>query len=254
MAFLAALVFFLVLYLGFKTTSPSQKVVERSRSIQGESMRFETLLDDAKAHLSANDAASLADLEKQVDQAGSEADRVETLKKVSGWWYSQGQAIVSGGVAEQVAELEGTDGAWSVAGATFYGALADERDQKLRDFCASRAIKAFESAISLNPSQVEHRVNLALVYAENPPADNPMKAVLLLRELEGKYPDNPAVYNALGRLAIKTNQWERAIDRLEKSWSLDSKNPNTPCLLAMAYEGAGKTDKAIEFAGLCGQK
>jgi uncharacterized protein HemY len=59
------------------------------------------------------------------------------------------------------------------------------------------------------------------------------------------------VYNALGRLAIKTNQWQRAIERLEKSWSLDKKNPNTPCLLAKAYEGAGNIAKATEFATLC---
>jgi len=98
---------------------------------------------------------------------------------------------------------------------------------------------------------VEHQVNLALVYAENPPADNPMKAVLLLRDLEKKHPDNASVYNALGRLAIKTGQWERAIERLEKARSLDPKNPNTPCLLSRAYDGAGQADKAAEFAKLC---
>ncbi len=78
-----------------------------------------------------------------------------------------------------------------------------------------------------------------------------MQAVLMLRELESKHPDNPAVYNALGRLAIKTGQWERAVERLEKAWSLDKKNLNTPCLLAKAYEGIGNTTKANEFAGIC---
>jgi uncharacterized protein HemY len=78
-----------------------------------------------------------------------------------------------------------------------------------------------------------------------------MKAVLMLRDLEKKYPENPSVYNALGRLAIKTGQWQRAIDRLEKAWSLDRTNFNTPCLLAKAYEGAGQMDKSAEFAKIC---
>jgi len=250
----AALVLFLALYLGFSTTPSSQKIVERSRAIQGESTRFEQLQEDAKAHLTAEQTKSLDTLEQQLTAANSDADRIAALKKLSGWWFAQGQVPVAGGIAEQVAELENTDAAWSVAGATYYHALSGEQNPDVREFCGARALKAFESAISLNPELVEHRVNLALVYAENPPKDNPMKAVLLLRELENKYPENASVYNALGRLAIKTGQWERAVQRLEKAWELYPENPNTPCLLARAYEGAGDTAKAATFAARCQNK
>ena len=81
-----------------------------------------------------------------------------------------------------------------------------------------------------------------------------MQAVLLLRELEKQYTESPSVYNALGRLAIKTGQWARAVERLEKAWSLDPNNAFTPCLLAKAYEGAGQTAKATEFATRCNGK
>lgn len=247
----AALVLFLALYLGFKTTPPSHTQVERSRALTGESTSVDQLLNDARAHLEASEASAVADLEQQVSAADTDETRAAALKKLSGWWYAYGNKIVAGSYAERVAELEGTDAAWSIAGATYYQALITEEQAKLRDFCASRSIRAFESAISLAPEQVEHRVNIALVHAENPPPDNPMKAVLLLRELESKYPESPSVYNALGRLAIKTGQWERAIERLEKSWSLDPENPNTPCLLAKAYSEAGMGDKAEVFAAKC---
>jgi Flp pilus assembly protein TadD len=139
-----------------------------------------------------------------------------------------------------------------VAGGTYFNGIAAAQDNALiRTYCADRAVKAFENAASLAPDQPDYRVNLALVYAENPPPDNPMKAVLMLRDLESKYPSAPSVYNALGRLAIKTAQWERAIERLEKARSLDPSNPNTPCLLAKAYEGAGNTAQAAEMARLC---
>ncbi|MBL7776194.1 MAG: tetratricopeptide repeat protein, partial [Saprospiraceae bacterium] len=228
-----------------------QKTLDQSRSIKGESASLEVLEADARAHLDAGQQARLQELEQQISAATSDTARTSALKQLSGWWYAQGQRAIAGGLAEQVAELENTAAAWSVAGATFFQALQGEQDKARRDFCAGRAIRAFESAVSLQPEQVEHRVNLALVYAENPPADNPMKAVLLLRELEQKHPESPAVYNALGRLAIKTGQWEKAIQRLEKAWSIDPQNPNTPCLLAMAYEGAGQAEKAAEFAGRC---
>lgn len=253
LALLAATAVFLALYWGFDTKPPAQKAVERSRSLQGESTSFESMLDAAKANLEATQSANLLALEQRLEQANTDSLRAAALKEISAWWYAQGNLPVAGGFAEQVAELEQADTAWSVAGATFYLALSGTQDAKLRQYCGSHAVKAFESAISLNPARVEHRVNLALVYAENPPPDNPMQAVLMLRELEQKHPDSAPVYNALGRLAIKTGQWDRAVARLEQSWSLDKTNPMTPCLLAKAYEGAGKTDKAAEYAALCNQ-
>ncbi|MBK8922120.1 MAG: tetratricopeptide repeat protein [Saprospirales bacterium] len=254
LALLSAAALFLALYLGFDTTPSRQKMVERSRSIQGESTGFETLLEDARAHLNAEQSAKVLELENRAAAAPGDSVRASALKDLSGWWYQQGQLALAGSIAGQVAELENTAAAWSVAGATFYHALGGEQDPKLRSYCGSQAVRAFESAVSLEPSQVEHRVNLALVYAENPPPDNPMKAVLLLRDLETQYPESPAVFNALGRLAIKTGQWERAVQRLEKAWALDPENPNTPCLLAKAYEGAGQANKATEFAVRCAGK
>lgn len=249
----AALALFCLLYFGFNTIPAGQKQVEHSRSIQAPGIRIETLVDEAREHLDEKQTARLQEIEQQISAAASDPDRIVLLKRLSGWWYAEGHPEIAGGVAEQVAELEQTDEAWSVAGATFYGAIAGQQNAKIREYCASHAVNAFESAISLNPEKVEHRVNLALVYAENPSSDDPMKAVKLLRELETKHPDQPSVYNALGRLAIKTGQWERAVQRLEKARSLDPENPNTVCLLAKAYAGIGNSDKAAEFEALCGK-
>ncbi len=251
LALFGALVLFLGLYFGFDTKTDKQKTTEQSRALVGESTSLETLTADAKAHLEGSQVTEITALEQKAANAASDPERAAALKQLSGLWYRLGQIPVAGGIAEQVAELENADSSWSVAGATFFNGLATSQDPVIRQFCADHAVKAFESAASLAPQNVEYRVNLALVYAENPPPDNPMKAVLMLRDLESKHPESAAVYNALGRLAIKTGQWSRAVERLEKAWSLDKINPNTPCLLAKAYEGAGNSVKASEFAALC---
>jgi tetratricopeptide (TPR) repeat protein len=248
---ISALALFLALYLGFSTKPSAQKVLERSRSLQAESTSFETLLDNAKAELTAAQMSNIDALEKSVEAASTEIEKIKALKNLSAEWYASNAISVAGGYAEQVAELEKADSSWSIAGATYFNGLVASQDPAIRSYCADHARKSFESAASLNPNKVEHRVNLALVYAEQPKADNPMQAVLMLRDLEKQHPENPSVYNALGRLAIKTGQWDRAIERLEKAWSLDKKNPNTPCLLAKAYQGAGKSDKSNEFEAIC---
>lgn len=249
----SAMLLFLVLWAGFDTKNDEQKLTDRSRDIQGEPTSFAALLTDAKEHLTPEQGVQVAALEQASLSAGSNTpEKSEALKGLSGFWYRFGNTPVAGGYADSVAILENTPAAWSVAGGTYFnGITAAGENALIRGYCAEKAIKAFENAASLAPNQPEHRVNLALVYAENPPADNPMKAVLMLRDLEAKHPEAPSVYNALGRLAIKTNQWERAIERLEKAYSLDPANPNTPCLLSKAYEGAGNAAKAASYGQLC---
>lgn len=249
-----ALALFLALWLGFDTKNTHQKETDRSRAIQGEVTGFSTILADAKEHLSGEQREQLAALEQSGMKVATKADKIEALKQLSGFWYQAKNIAVAGGYADSVAIEENTPEAWSVAGATYFNGLISAQDnQTLRLYCAEKAVKAFESAASLSPDDPKHRVNLALVYAEQPKADNPMMAVTILRDLEAKYPNEPAVYNALGRLAIKTNQWDKAVQRLEKAFQLDPANPNTPCLLVQAYQGAGNEKKAAEMAEKCKQ-
>jgi predicted Zn-dependent protease len=251
LALLAALALFLGLYFGFETSPSKHKTIERSRAIQGEQTSFETLLDAATNSLQGEQKNTLRALEAELAAATNDAEKVLILKRISAFWYKSNQLPVAGGIAEQVANLENADSSWSVAGGSFFTALVSAQDPAVRDYCAKHAIAAFENAASLAPEKVEHRVNLALVWAENPNPENPMQAVMILRDLEKEHPENTSVYNALGRLAIKTGQWQKAVERLEKSWSLNKNNPNTPCLLARAYDGLGNNEKANEFSALC---
>jgi tetratricopeptide (TPR) repeat protein len=247
----ASLALFCFLYFGFDTKAPEHSKLEASRAIQGESTAIESLLEEAKTKLSATQLTTLETMTMSIEKSSSDKEKTAILKKISGFWYAQGELPVAGDYAEKAATLENTDSSWSVAGATYFTGLTKSTDKTIRDFCSTRAVKAFENAVSLAPNNASHRVNVALVYAENPSADNPMQAVLLLRDLEQKYPDAPSVYNALGRLAIKTGQWQRAVDRFEKSWTLDKTNIKTPCFLVKAYEELGNSAKVAEYAKLC---
>ena len=250
-ALLAATALFVGLYFGFDSSPKGHTTAEQAPPMAAATASPDALLEKAKKALTGDQAATLSQLETNLKSAQTNAQKAVALKKISAFWYDSNQLPIAGEFAEQVAGLENADSSWSVAGGTFFTGLVNSTDPDVRNYCAQHAVSAFEKAASLAPQTVEHRVNLALVWAENPSPSNPMQAVLMLRDLETKHPDNPSVYNALGRLAIKTGQWQRAVDRLEKSWSLNNKNPNTPCLLARAYEGLGNSTKATEFANLC---
>ncbi|MBK8490732.1 MAG: tetratricopeptide repeat protein [Saprospirales bacterium] len=78
-----------------------------------------------------------------------------------------------------------------------------------------------------------------------------MKGILRLRELDQPYPENPSVLYQLGRLAVQTGQWERAIERLDKVVEFNPENRNAWCLLAKANQETGNQDRASFCQAQC---
>lgn len=244
---------FFLLYFGCDTKTGKQQQLEKTRALQAESTDINVLLKNAKAGLSSSQNGRIFLLEQELAQSEDDSLRIGQLQRLSGAWFDFGHPAIAGHYAQEIAESTGTEESWSIAGTTYTICVQQTAEEKVRDYCTGRAVRAFENAISLNPDQIAHQVNLALVYTENPPQDNPMRGVLMLRELNDAHPNNVLVMNTLARLAIKTGQFDRAIQRLETSLELAPENQNTICLLATAYAGAGQAyaAKATEFAARC---
>lgn len=247
----SAVVLFLILYFGCDTKPESQKALEKSRALALESTDLSELLLTAKATLNASQLTGINELETQLENAADDSSKVETLKQISSAWYQLGQPAVAGTYAQQVAEALNDEQSWSITGTTFSICLQMSQEEQVRNYCLGRAVKAFENAISINPANLTHRVNLALTYTEMPPKDEPMKGILMLREMNQQEPNNVLVLNSLSRLAIKTNQWDRAKERLEQAIAIEPQNVNTICMLAQVYEQLGEAEQAKVFTDRC---
>lgn len=239
------------MYYGCDRIPPKQKELEQSRSLVVEATDPLVLINAAQSELQPSQRGTLAELEKELENALADSSKISVLKQLSGRYFEWGFPAISGYYAEQIADLENTEEAWSIAGTTYSIAFQRSEDEQTRTFATGRAIRAFENAISLNPDNPANQVNLALVYTENPPEDNPMQGIQLLLELNKEYPDNVYILNNLGRLAIQTGQYDRAIERLERARSLETEQMKTICLLAQAYRGAGNTEQAEQWEEKC---
>lgn len=187
-------------------------------------------------------------LEKSYKQASVDSVKLELLKKLASVWYKEGEAAISGYYAEKVAELEKTAEAWQIAGTTYRSALQQSTEEEIKEISSQRAANSLEKAISLDSSNIAYRMQLAMVYVDRPLQDNPMKGILMLRELNEKYPDQPAIILQLGQLAMKTGQFDKAIERFKKAVTLLPEQTDIYCMLAEAY--AGKGDKAAADAAV----
>lgn len=248
----ASCLLFLGLYFGGDYKPEAQKRVEQTRSLTATSTSIEALLTQAKSQLAADTIAIIRSLENEIAKAENDNTiKVEAYKKLAGLWFDVKRADISGHYAEEVAKIENSETAWSIAGTTYTLGVRQATEQKIRDFCSNNAITAFENAISISPDNYSHKVNLALCYTENPPKNNPMKGILMLREYNEQAPDNVLVLRTLARLAIQTNQFEKAVERLNKAASIEPDNKKVNCLLVQAYEGLGNKEKAAQYAAKC---
>lgn len=253
-ALVSAIALFLAMYFGCETKSKDQQSLEKTRVFTAQSTDAEALIRQAQDRLSAESRNAIGAIEHELELAQNDSiTYTDGLIRLAGAWFNAGEPAISGHYAELVAKRLQTEDAWSKAGTTYAICLQRSEEEKVRSFCTQQAVAAFESAISINPDNLAHRVNLAVVYAENPPKEEVMRGITMLLELNRQHPENVSVLNNLGRLAIKTGQFDKAVQRLERVLELEPGNPTATCLLADAWNGAGDLAKAEQFAKACGQ-
>ncbi|TAK44578.1 MAG: hypothetical protein EPO28_04640 [Saprospiraceae bacterium] len=235
---------FLVLFWGFDTKPNAQKEVENRRALAATSTDAIALLNEAKGSLGIQESAKVLTLESELVNASSDSMKIEIYKKLSSAWYDANKPAIAGFYAEKIAGLTKTEDAWSIAGTTYSICVQREKEEKVRSYCRQYAIQSLENAASLNPSNLQHKVNMALVYTEMPLKENPMKGIMMLVDMNKQYPQNVLVLTQLGRLALKTSQFEKAIQRLQQAIAIEPDNSEVNCLLSDAYSGIGDAPKA----------
>lgn len=251
---LGAILLLAGLYWGFDTLPSSQKALEKSRALSGQVFDLNSLRSDAKKDLKKEELEYVEALESQVQYAGQDSVKIELLKQLSGNWFKLGRPILAGIYAKEIAEKDQTAQSWSITGTTFAAALRQvEIGDKVRDLARDQAVDAFEHAISLEPAEVEHRVNQALCYTEAPDDAQPMKGIQMLATLATQYPESSLPPYHLARLAVQTGQNERAEERIEQALKLAPKDARIACLAIDIYNAANKPDKASKLTDLCAQ-
>jgi len=242
------LLFFALLYFGFDTKPSQQKQIEASRELAKESTDISILMRSARENLDVQALNSIRILEQQLEASSEDSLKVKLQKQLSGLWYRSEQLAIAGYYAEEAANIEDSETSWSIAGTTYAICTQRSTDNKVKQFCVNRAFKTFENAISINPDNVQHKVNLALVHLET---ENPMNGIQMLRNLNQENPQNVLVLMTLARQAIRTNQLERASERLLKILEVEETNKEAACLLVDIYTQLQQNDKVQTYKSIC---
>ncbi|WP_235297750.1 tetratricopeptide repeat protein [Portibacter marinus] len=244
-------ILFLVLYFGFDTKPHDILLAEKSRASFIETTNIQNLLTTAREEMRADEMGVIDAINMRLEMAETDSSRIEVLENLSSSWYQNGYYGIAGYYAEEIAKIKEDELSWSIAGTTYATGIKRADNEKVKSFCVERARKALENAISINPANVNHKINLAVTFAEHPVAENPMKGIMMLLDLNKQNPENVSVLYQLARLGIQTGQFDKAIERINKALSLDPENQRIICLAVDAYNGIGNNLKAEEFSRRC---
>lgn len=209
---------------------------------------FQTIIDSAKKTISPQVLMEITSLEGSIIRGDLKDERIGVYHRLYAIWDSLSRVPIAAHYAGQAAKLENSQKSLTFAANLFLSDLQHTEDPALRKWEANEANSLLQQAISLDTGNDTIRVALADSYIEG---GDVMNGVRLLLEVTGRNPDNVQANLMLGRLAVVSAQYQKAITRLQKVLDQHPKNAEAMYFLAEAYKGSGNDAKAIQLFNAC---
>lgn len=213
-----------------------------------EQVSFESILEKAKGTLSAPQLTRVNELESEISAAGT-GEKIKLYGQLGETWATTGNVLVGGKYYAEAAAVSGKKEDYEKAADFLYFGFPTTTDSMARVFGAQQAIEVFRNLYAIDSSRTDYLIREAVCYIEG--LGNVMQGVTILKKVEAKEPDNPEMNLILGRLAVVSGQFDKAIARLEKLTQLDATNAEAYYHLAEAYQAVGKNEEAVKSLEAC---
>jgi tetratricopeptide (TPR) repeat protein len=164
-------------------------------------------------------------------------------------YHAKGESIAEAYFLNQLAEKNNSFEQFQRAGDLFEATAALTDKEDMSAFLIENAIAAYQKATLIDSGDVFLKMKLASSYIEQ--GSNPMQGISMLLDIVKKDPNNADAQLMLGKFAMMSGQFEKAIERLEKVVYLRPQSNDALFLLAMAHQNLGHKDKAIELLEKC---
>ncbi|MBK7147680.1 MAG: tetratricopeptide repeat protein [Bacteroidetes bacterium] len=122
-------------------------------------------------------------------------------------------------------------------------------DAKAQQYLMDNMVYCYKKSYELDSNNTDNKIRYASSIIQQGGA--PMRGVSMLLDIVRKDSTNLDAQMMLGRFAIVSGQFEKALARFDKILYLSPQNQEALLLAAQAYEGKGDTPKAIEMLERC---
>lgn len=237
---ITAVVLFVLLFLAPKThTGELETKVDKKETTVVASL--ETFITMATKSLKLEEKVAYDAL---VNTAKS--SKVDTaFVPVVQFWDKQKRPDFAAYFVEQIAERSQTSLAYSKAGDRYYYAVRFTKDENEIPALYQSAMRCYQKAVDKDAKNVDAKIQLAACIVEE--GKDPMKGIALLRDVEKTDSNNVKLQLTFAFFSVKSQQWDKAINRFNKVLEIDPLYIEAYLHLADAYEQQGQTTKTIEM-------
>lgn len=129
------------------------------------------------------------------------------------------------------------------AGLAYYEAFGYAVDDNNAQALGNKARSYLNKILAKHPERLDLKTKIAMTYVST---SNPMRGIMMLREVVEKDPDHQEAIFNLGLLSRQSGQTEKAKERFEHLIVLNPDNLQARFLLGMTYMDLGQKNKAKE--------
>jgi len=202
----------------------------------------EQVLNQAKSLLDSNQTKKLAFFESALKNNGEKDTAL--LDQLGRFWDQAGVPAASAIWFEKKSMIIKSEQGYLDVAYRYFDAFKSTEDSAFKNMMVTKAMANYQLVLDLNPSNLNAKTDLGVCYAEG--SSEPMKGILLLREVVTADPNHEMAQFNLAMLSVKSGQLDKAIDRLNTVLKINPKRIDVFFYLGQVYSSKGDKAKAIE--------
>ena len=256
----AAVALIALLYrFGNAVPPPKMPVAETQRPSAGgtvavgpgtvKSASFDSILTASRSRLPKAAADSVKTMENELAAIRDSSRMAVVFEKMAGVWKRNLAGNVAASYQAKAAKLENSEKKLTFAGQNFLQLMENENNPSVQVWEATQAVSCLEQSLKISPDNEETKLALAQGYIEG--TGEPMRGVQILLAIVKEKPNDVPANMLLGRMAIQSGQFDKAVGRFETVLKQEADNKEALYFLAQAYQGKGDKKKAIELLEKC---
>ena len=245
-----------------KVTKSGSGVVADSRP-SASNVTVEDVSLTAKTAIGAALAATINDLEGQLKNAQTDADKLNLDKKLAKQWDDDNQPAPAAFYYQEAAKKENSFDDWLNAGNRFNDAYKGTQDTSVQPAFVANAIADLKNAVKLKPESLDAKTSLGVAYVNQTSSGitdadggSPMQGIMMLLDVVKKDPNNYKANLNLGMFAVQSKQYDKAVNRFKTAIANAAGNQSMiePYFyLAESYKQLGMKKEAIAAYEKCKQ-
>lgn len=238
----AALLLSVVIYMMPSQVNMKAKPADATRVNKG-GLDETALLQSAATAIDSTQLPTLRMLEDALKKNGDQDTAL--LDQIGRFWDNRNIPAAAAIWFEKKSAIQKTELSYLDAAYRYFDAFKMAGDSSLRGIMVQKAIENYNKVIEINPENLNAKTDLGACYAEG--TGEPMKGIMLLREVVSKNPEHEMAQYNLGMLSVKSGQLDKAIERFTKVLEINPKRSEMYFYLGQIYVSKGEPDKAIGY-------